>query len=210
MVQYKKTISKNKLPDVIALQEPFGRAQLPGCVTCAPPCECTGKDIKMCTLVKTGSAFIDHAPNVSEDSDTERTLVEVVSDSGTRKNGLFVSNVYSAPSKRGLKHNFSTLSREAMAKVTSSLLLICDAPHTQWEYGTNSTKGKRLAALIDELSLVVLNELASHARIGQGACRDTSLDLSIWSEAGAIAWSNFFGDLGSDHSPVPDCGRGQK
>ncbi|KAH7950862.1 hypothetical protein HPB52_002430 [Rhipicephalus sanguineus] len=35
--------------------------------------------------------------------------------------------------------------------------------------------------------------------IGKGACRDTSPDLSIWSDAGAIAWSNSFEDLGSDH-----------
>ncbi|KAL3203225.1 hypothetical protein MRX96_042017 [Rhipicephalus microplus] len=46
MVQYMKTLSKSKLPDVIALQEPFNRAQLPGYVACGSPCECTRKDIK--------------------------------------------------------------------------------------------------------------------------------------------------------------------
>ncbi|KAL3183395.1 hypothetical protein MRX96_000356 [Rhipicephalus microplus] len=45
-MQHMKTLSKSKLPDVIALQEPFDRAQLPGYVTCGSPCECTGKDIK--------------------------------------------------------------------------------------------------------------------------------------------------------------------
>ncbi|KAL3181699.1 hypothetical protein MRX96_036219 [Rhipicephalus microplus] len=52
---------------------------------------------------------------------------------------------------------------------------------------------------MDELGLVLLNDPASHTRIGQGACRDTSPDLSIWSDAGAITWSNTFEDLGSDH-----------
>ncbi|KAH7982896.1 hypothetical protein HPB52_008033 [Rhipicephalus sanguineus] len=52
---------------------------------------------------------------------------------------------------------------------------------------------------MDELSLVVLNEPASHTRISHGTCRDTSPDLSIWSDAGAIAWLNSFDDLGSDH-----------
>ncbi|KAH7973212.1 hypothetical protein HPB52_022928 [Rhipicephalus sanguineus] len=52
---------------------------------------------------------------------------------------------------------------------------------------------------MDELGLVVINEPASHTRIGQGSCRDTSPDLSIWSDAGATAWSNSFEDLGSDH-----------
>ncbi|KAH7968387.1 hypothetical protein HPB52_008037 [Rhipicephalus sanguineus] len=52
---------------------------------------------------------------------------------------------------------------------------------------------------MDELGLILLNEPASHTRIGQGACRDTSPDLSIWSDAGTIAWSNSFEDLGSDH-----------
>ncbi|KAL3182956.1 hypothetical protein MRX96_006752 [Rhipicephalus microplus] len=112
MVQYMKTLSKSKLPDVIALQEPFDRAQLPDYVACGSPCECTGKDIKVCTLVK---------------------------------------------------------------------------------------RGKRLAELMDELGLFLLNEPASHTRIGQGACRDTSPDLSIWSDAGAITWSNTFEDLGSNH-----------
>ncbi|KAL3202232.1 hypothetical protein MRX96_042608 [Rhipicephalus microplus] len=74
-----------------------------------------------------------------------------------------------------------------------------NAPHTQGEYGADSPRGKRLAELIDELGLVLLNEPASHTRIGQGACRDMSHDLSIWSDAGAITWSNTFEDLGSDH-----------
>ncbi|KAL3176250.1 hypothetical protein MRX96_010570 [Rhipicephalus microplus] len=51
---------------------------------------------------------------------------------------------------------------------------------------------------MDELGLVLLNEPASNTRIGQGACRDTSPDLSIWSDAGAITWSNTFEDLESD------------
>ncbi|KAL3186846.1 hypothetical protein MRX96_004830 [Rhipicephalus microplus] len=89
-----------------------------------------------------------------------------------------------------------------MAKATSSPLLICgdfNSPHTQWGYGADSPKGKRLAKLMDELGLVLLNKTASHTRIGQGACRDTSPELSIWSDAGAITWSNTFEDLGSDH-----------
>ncbi|KAL3238707.1 hypothetical protein MRX96_048060 [Rhipicephalus microplus] len=52
---------------------------------------------------------------------------------------------------------------------------------------------------MDELGLVLLNEPASHTRIGQGACRDTSPDLSIWSDMGPITWSNTFEDLGSNH-----------
>ncbi|KAL1479908.1 hypothetical protein MTO96_051488 [Rhipicephalus appendiculatus] len=173
-----------------------------GYVTCGSPCERTGKDIRVCTLVKRGTAFIDHALDISEESDIDHTLIDVVPGSGTRKTGLFVLNVYSTPSKRGLTHNFSALFREAMAKAASSHLLICgdfNAPHTQWGYGTDSPKGKRLAGLMDELGLVVLNEPESHTRIGQGACRDTSPDLSIWSDAGVIAWSNSFEDLGSDH-----------
>ncbi|KAL1466836.1 hypothetical protein MTO96_042480 [Rhipicephalus appendiculatus] len=129
------------------------------------------------TLVKRGTAFIDHALDISEESDIDHTLIEVVPCSGTRKTGLFVLNVYSTPSKRGLTHSFSALFREAMAKAASSPLLICgdfNAPHTQWGYGADSPKGKRLAGLMDELGLVVLNEPASHTRIGQGACRDTS------------------------------------
>lgn len=202
MMQYMKTLSKKKLPDVIALQEPFDRAQLPGYVTCGPPCECTGKDIRVCTLVKRGTAFIEHALDISEESDIDHVLIEVVPCRGAMKTGLFVLNVYSTPSKRGLTHNFGALFRKAMAKAASSPLLICgdfNAPHTQWGYGADSPKGKRLAGLMDELGLILLNEPASHTRIGQGACRDTSPDLSIWSDAGAIAWSNSFEDLGSDH-----------
>ncbi|KAH6934575.1 hypothetical protein HPB50_025483 [Hyalomma asiaticum] len=83
-----------------------------------------------------------------------------------------------------------------MAKAVSAPLLICgefNAPHTQWGYGADSPKVKKLARLVDDFGLIVLNEPASHTRIGQGACRD----LSIWS--GADAWSNSFEDLGSDH-----------
>ncbi|KAH6942235.1 hypothetical protein HPB50_002028 [Hyalomma asiaticum] len=117
-VQCMKRLSKNKLPDVIALQESYDRAQLPGYV--------------------------------------------------------------STPSKRGIRHTFDALFREAMAKAASTPLLFCgdfNAPRTQWGYGADSPKGKKLARL--------------------GACRDTSPDLSIRSDAGAVAWSNSFEDLGS-------------
>ncbi|KAH8026306.1 hypothetical protein HPB51_019456 [Rhipicephalus microplus] len=53
--------------------------------------------------------------------------------------------------------------------------------------------------LVGELGLVVLNEPASHTRIRLGACRDTSPNLAIWLDEGAIAWSNSFEDLGSHH-----------
>ncbi|XP_037575003.1 uncharacterized protein LOC119457475 [Dermacentor silvarum] len=89
-----------------------------------------------------------------------------------------------------------------MSKAASNPLLICgdfNAPHTQWGYGADSPKGKRLAGLMDELGLTVLNEPASHTRIGQGVCRDTSPDLSVWSGADVVTWSNFLEDLGSDH-----------
>ncbi|KAL3244367.1 hypothetical protein MRX96_047224 [Rhipicephalus microplus] len=147
-------------------------------------------------------ALINHSLDISEESDIDHNLIEVAPCIGNRKTGLIVLNMYSPPSKRGLPHNFGALFREAMAKATSSPLLFCgdfNAPHTQWGYGANSPKGKRLAELMDELGLVQLNEPASHTRIGQGACRDTSPDLSVRSVAGAITWSNTFEDLWSDH-----------
>ncbi|KAL3248102.1 hypothetical protein MRX96_056675 [Rhipicephalus microplus] len=202
MVQYKKTLSKSKLPDVIALKEPFDRAQVPGYVACGSPCERTRKDIEVCTLVKRGTAFTDHSLDISEESDIHHNLIEVVPCIGDRKTGLFVLNVYSPPSKRGLTHNFGALFHEAMVKAAFSPLLICgdfNAPHTQWGYGADSPKGKRLAELMDELGFVLFNEPASQMRIGQGACHDTSPDLFIWSDAGAITWSNTFEDLRSDH-----------
>ncbi|KAL3174683.1 hypothetical protein MRX96_011080 [Rhipicephalus microplus] len=52
---------------------------------------------------------------------------------------------------------------------------------------------------MDKLGLVLPNEPASHTRIGQGTCRDTSPDYFIWSDAGVITWSNTFEDLGSNH-----------
>lgn len=202
MVQYMKTLSKNKLPDVIALQEPYDRAQLPGYVPCGPSYECTGRDISVCTMVKRGTAFIEHELEVDEESDIDHIFIEILPSRGKRVTGLFVLNVYSTPSKRGLRHTFDALFREAMAKAASAPLLICgdfNAPHTQWGYGADSPKGKKLARLVDDFGLTVLNEPASHTRIGQGACRDTSPDLSMWSGAGAVAWSNSFEDLGSDH-----------
>ncbi|KAH7953651.1 hypothetical protein HPB49_010880 [Dermacentor silvarum] len=202
MVQYMKTLSNSKLPVVIALQEPFDRAQLPGYVTCGPPFECMGRGVRVCTLVKRGTAFIEHELVLHEESDIDHVLIEVVPSSGRRKTGLFVLNVYSSPSQRNRTHTFNALFREAMSKAASNPLLICgdfNAPHTQWGYGADSPKGKRLAGLMDELGLTVLNEPASHTRIGQGVCRDTSPDLSVWSGADMVTWSNSFEDLGSDH-----------
>ncbi|KAH7933131.1 hypothetical protein HPB49_017785 [Dermacentor silvarum] len=52
---------------------------------------------------------------------------------------------------------------------------------------------------MDELGLTVLDEPASYTRIGQGVCRDTSPDLSVWSGTDVVTWSNSFEDLGSEH-----------
>ncbi|KAL3234050.1 hypothetical protein MRX96_022800 [Rhipicephalus microplus] len=139
MVQYMKTLSKSELPDVIALQEPYDQAQIPGYVACGSPRECTGKDIKVCTLVKRGVAFIDHSLDISEESDMYHNQIVVVPCIGNRKTGLFVLNVYSPPSKRG------GLYTRTMAKAASSPLLICgdcNAPHTQWGNGATRPKGR--------------------------------------------------------------------
>ncbi|KAH8036808.1 hypothetical protein HPB51_005936 [Rhipicephalus microplus] len=96
----------------------------------------------------------------------------------------------------------STLKIEEVQQTLNEILQNFNAPHTQWGYGGDSPKGKRLAKLTDELGLVLLSndtEPASHTQIGQGACRDTSPHLSIWSNVGAFTWSNTFEDLGSDH-----------
>ncbi|KAL3217255.1 hypothetical protein MRX96_006152 [Rhipicephalus microplus] len=45
MMQYMKTLSKSKLCDVIALQEPFDQAHLPGYVACGSSCESMRKNI---------------------------------------------------------------------------------------------------------------------------------------------------------------------
>ncbi|KAH8030914.1 hypothetical protein HPB51_012303 [Rhipicephalus microplus] len=75
-----------------------------------------------------------------------------------------------------------------------------NAPHTQCGYGPSSKKGKNLAHLIEKAGLTILNELASHTRIGVGPHRDTTPDLTLCKNAGRITWENTFEDLGSDHS----------
>ncbi|KAH7953333.1 hypothetical protein HPB49_007217 [Dermacentor silvarum] len=115
-------------------------AQLPGYVTCGPPYECMGRDARVCTLVKRGTAFIEHELVLHEELDIDHVLIEVVPSSGRRKTGLFVPNVYSSPSQRNRTHTFDTLFREAMSKAASNSLLICggfNAQHTQWGYGAD-------------------------------------------------------------------------
>ncbi|KAH7965745.1 hypothetical protein HPB49_010356 [Dermacentor silvarum] len=134
-----------------------------------------GRDVRVCALVKRGAAFIEHELVLYEGSDTNHVLIEVVPSSGRKKTGLFVLNVYSSPLQRNRTHTFDALFREAMSKAASNPLLICgdfNAPHTQW---------------------------ASHTRIGQGVCRDTPPDLSVWSGADVVTWSSSFEDLESDH-----------
>nr|XP_037275644.1 uncharacterized protein LOC119168343 [Rhipicephalus microplus] len=74
-----------------------------------------------------------------------------------------------------------------------------NAPHTQWGYGHSSKKGKNLAHLIKKAALAILNEPASHTRIGVGSHRDTMPDLTLCKNVGRYAWENTFEDLGSDH-----------
>ncbi|KAH7958488.1 hypothetical protein HPB49_002002 [Dermacentor silvarum] len=108
------------------------RRILPGYVTCCAPYECMGRDVRVCTLVKRGTAFIEHELVLHEDSDIDHVLIEVVPSSGKKKTGLFIA--------------------QPMSKAASNPLLICgdfNAPHTQWGYGADSSKGKRLAGLMD-------------------------------------------------------------
>ncbi|KAH7945076.1 hypothetical protein HPB49_006167 [Dermacentor silvarum] len=138
-----KTLSNNKLPVVLAFQEPFNRAQLPGYVTCGLPYECMGRDVRVCTLVKRGMAYIEHELVRHEESDIDHVLVEFVPSSGRRRTGVFVFNVYSSPSQRNRTQTFNALFREAMTKAASNPLLICgdfNPPHTQWRYGADSPK----------------------------------------------------------------------
>ncbi|KAH8041353.1 hypothetical protein HPB51_014634 [Rhipicephalus microplus] len=65
--------------------------------------------------------------------------------------------------------------------------------------GTRRRKEKTLAHLIEKAGLAILNEPASHTRIGVGPHRDTTLDLTLCKNAGRITWENTFEDLGSDH-----------
>ncbi|KAH8033735.1 hypothetical protein HPB51_015767 [Rhipicephalus microplus] len=179
LMQYMKTLSKKKLPDVIALQEPYGHDKLPGYATHCPFAESTGRSITMCILVRRRIAFVEHKLDVA--SDIDNALIEIIPSKGITAK-FFVLNVYSAPSKKGLTHNFDCLLREAMAKAAFKPLLIyghVNAPHTHWGYGNASPKGRRLAELVDDLGLTLLNESMSHTIIGQGVCHDTTPDLSM-------------------------------
>ncbi|KAL1432028.1 hypothetical protein MTO96_013698 [Rhipicephalus appendiculatus] len=180
-------------------REPYDHAKLPGYVTHSPLSDRTGRDIKMRVLVRRGIAFVEHELNVA--SDIDGTLIEIIPSKG-KTAGLYLLNVYSTPSKKGLTHPFDGLFREAMGKASSKPLLICgdfNAPHTHWGYGSDSPKGRRLAELVDDLGLTLLNEPASHTSIGQGACRETTPDLSMCVNADDVSWANTFEDLGSDH-----------
>ncbi|KAH8031768.1 hypothetical protein HPB51_020839 [Rhipicephalus microplus] len=198
-MQYIETLSKKKLPDVTALQEPYNHAKLPGYVMQCPFSESTGRSITMCIIVRRGIAFVEHKVDVS--SDIDNALIEITLSKGITAK-VFVINVYRTPSKRGLTHNFDCLFREAMAKAASKRLLNCgdfNALHTHWGYRNASPKGRRLAELVDNLGLTLLNEPMSHTRIGQGVCRNTTPDLFMCVNMDVASWENTFEDLGSDH-----------
>ncbi|KAH6928815.1 hypothetical protein HPB50_020112 [Hyalomma asiaticum] len=77
----------------------------------------------------------------------------------------YVLNVYSPPSREGLKHSFEGLFHEATRVAGTQPLLIggdFNTPHAQWGYGHATVKGRNLVNLIDDLNLVLLNEPASH------------------------------------------------
>ncbi|KAH8022831.1 hypothetical protein HPB51_005991 [Rhipicephalus microplus] len=95
-------------------------------------------------------------------------------------------------------YNLDCLFREAITRAASKPLLICgdmNAPHTHWGYRNTSPKGSRLAESVDDFGLTLLNEPMSHTRIGQGVCRDTTLDLSMCVNTDVMSWENTFEDL---------------
>ncbi|KAH7978290.1 hypothetical protein HPB49_005115 [Dermacentor silvarum] len=65
----------------------------PGLCYVLYPYECMGRDVRVCTLVKRGTAFIEHELVLHEESDIDHVLIEVVPSSGRKKTGLFVLNV---------------------------------------------------------------------------------------------------------------------
>ncbi|XP_070386411.1 uncharacterized protein [Dermacentor albipictus] len=128
-------------------------------------------------------------------------LLEVVPRS-KKESSTFVLNVYSSPSKKGLTKNFEDLISETLTIAGDNRLVIggdFNAPHTQWGYGHSFKKGKNLAHLIEEAGLTLLNEPASHTRVGAGPYRDTTPDLTICRRAGKITWESTFEDLGNDN-----------
>ncbi|KAH7941132.1 hypothetical protein HPB49_010302 [Dermacentor silvarum] len=71
------------------------------------------------------------------------------------------------------------------------------APHKQSGYGHSSKKGNDLADLIEKAGLTLLNQPASHTRVGAGLHRDTTPDLTLCRSACRITWENTFEDLGA-------------
>ncbi|KAH8020809.1 hypothetical protein HPB51_004642 [Rhipicephalus microplus] len=133
----------------------------------------------MSVLVRRRRAFVEH--ELDEASEIDNARREIIPSKGITA-GLFVLNIYSTSSKKDLTPNFVCLFHEAIAKAASKPLLICgdfNAPHKHWGYSNASLTRRRLAGLVDDLNLTLLNEPILHTRIGQGVCRDTTLDLSL-------------------------------
>lgn len=182
-------------PDIIALQEVNSRARLPGYVTYTDP---TGK--ATATLVRKNVAATQH---LTSQKGCEHTLIEVHSSSTKKKDNLFVLNTYCRPSnkKPGIQDTIEeTLN---LAKDHPTLILgDFNAPHQVWGYKFNSQRGKKIANIIDEKQLTLLNEPHVATRIGTSTSRDTCPDLSLLAGSIDIDWTNTRVSLGSDHEII--------
>lgn len=129
-------------PDIILLQEPNGKAKLPGFISYEDP---TGRSTA--TLIKNNIAATHH---ITPQRGLEHTLTEVHPKSVNKhEGGLFILNCYCRPRAKkpwGLDDTFTEAIRLATAKPNSTLLIAGDfnAAHQTWGYHWNSARGKEI------------------------------------------------------------------
>lgn len=150
------------------------------------------------TLIQKDISFVTHELRIGQ-SNIANVFVEIIPNK-VIKDSIFILNIYSAP--RFPQQSFHKIISTACAQAGRSPILIAgdfNAPHTQWGYPTNTSKGTNLANTADDHSLVLITDTQFPTRVGTSVTRDTTPDLTFVRNASRSEWLNTQENLGSDH-----------
>ncbi|XP_049523946.1 uncharacterized protein LOC125945731 [Dermacentor silvarum] len=192
--QHLRTSSRE--PDVLILQETHETPiTLPG----YQPFIAANAPHGVSTLVRHRITAIEHDLH---DRRTEHLFIELIPHK-KRTDGIFILNIYNAPS---LRHSrFLALFKKALNAAGSSPLVIggdFNLLHTGWGYKHCSAAGRNLWQDSHDLGFTLITDPTFPTRLGTSTARDTTPDLTFSKNVVNAQWRNTEYDLGSDHSII--------
>lgn len=179
-------------PDIIALQETYHLAKMPGYITHTTE---NGRDV--CTLIRRDITTVQHRLTTNT---YDHILTELIPKKTRKDKSIFVLNIYCRPKSKA--PGLADIIRQAKCLAGPNQVIIAgdfNAAHQAWGYHYQTKRGRELSEIMDQENLTLITDFNAPTRIGTSVTRDTCPDLTLTANSPSTCWRNREDNLGSDH-----------